>query len=118
MGVGLMAAEQKWKQLQGTDWLDASNINKFREELDLARDIHNTFSRNIENAEKFSLKSLEHLEQQCEKSWFEGTGSLHNKLIELKSRLKVFVEKIGSMFQKTVGYYNLFEVISLVMPPF
>lgn len=109
--MGLTVAEEGWKQLQSTDWLDSQCINEFRDELELAREINDNFCRLIDTPQSyFCLKTVEQLEQQCEKCLFERKGQLHNKVTDLRSRLKNFVERISSMFQKSVGYYNIFDV--------
>uniref|UniRef100_A0A915E9Z1 [histone H3]-trimethyl-L-lysine(4) demethylase n=1 Tax=Ditylenchus dipsaci TaxID=166011 RepID=A0A915E9Z1_9BILA len=112
-GIGFFAAEQCWKQLMLTDWLDSEHINEFRDELQLAKEIHINYPKLIEDPKcSFSLKVLEQLEQQCEKSLLERNGPLHQKVSDLKLRLKHFVDKIQNMFQKAIGYYNVFEIIA------
>ncbi|KAI1725045.1 lysine-specific demethylase rbr-2 [Ditylenchus destructor] len=81
--------------------------------MEQAREINENFCRLIDTPQSyFCLKTVEQLEQQCEKCLFERKSQLHNKVTDLRKRLKNFVERISSMFQKTVGYYNIFDILS------
>lgn len=105
-------AEKCWlEELHTADWLESKSINTFRTELQNALDIDRQFLETIENEGfKYSLKIVEGLIALCERSLFERNGNNHAKLIDLHAKLKKFVERITNMFQKSVSYYNIFEV--------
>lgn len=109
-GIGYKDAENYWTvELKEIDWLTAEFIDAFRNELNYARHIQTLYLNGIEKR-AYALKFVENLEIQCRKSHFEKNGLLHRKILDLKSSLKNFVDKIQNMFQKAFGYYNIFQV--------
>lgn len=58
----------------------------------------------------FTLKMLEHALITCERSLFERNGNRHQQLRLLFDQLKQFDDRVSSLFQKDVNYYNLFDV--------
>lgn len=93
------------------DWLDSKSMNLFRNELQIALDIDRQFLETIENEHfKYSLKIVKGLLALCDRSLFQRNGANHSKLKDLYSKLHKFIDKITNMFQKSVSYYNTFEV--------
>jgi len=83
-GLGLEAVEARWEKagLHSFHWLNAQDIDSLREELVLARDVRDAHSI-VKNAgpseEAVTLRTLEQLDQLCEKSLIEvrvGLGNL------------------------------------------
>ena len=58
----------------------------------------------------FTLKMLEQALITCERSLFERNGNRHQQLRLLFDQLKQFDDRVSSLFQKDVNYYNLFDV--------
>lgn len=101
-------------------------MNTFREELEASSEIHQQFlsiaaesggdtSRDLSC---FSLKVIEHLVALCDRCLFERKGERYIQLKEMCDRLRRFVERIGAMFLKSVGYYNVFEVCEFLEASF
>lgn len=108
-GIGYEEACSSWKELEATQWLDSENFTTFREEIELSHQATQTYKKLKHDG--FTLKMLEQALITCERSLFERNGNRHQQLRLLFDQLKQFDDRVSSLFQKDVNYYNLFDVI-------
>ncbi|KAL3118119.1 hypothetical protein niasHT_001893 [Heterodera trifolii] len=96
--------------LGGIDWIQSPAIDSFRAELQLAQKAYDDFDQLYKKA--FSLRTLEQLEHNFAQSLFERDGQRHAKLKGWLDGLQHFVARIRTIFQKTVSYYTLFDIVA------
>ncbi|KAL3100377.1 hypothetical protein niasHS_001680 [Heterodera schachtii] len=94
----------------GIDWIQSPAIDSFRAELQLAQNAYDDFDQLYKKA--FSLRTLEQLEHNFAQSLFERDGQRHAKLKGWLDGLQRFVARIRTIFQKTVSYYTLFDIVA------
>ncbi|VDK60177.1 unnamed protein product [Anisakis simplex] len=108
-GIGLEAVEQIWSDIQKSDWMSETNIDRLRSELIKARRIEKSFQKAKKG--ECTLKELKEVEEDCKGSIFMNESQSHHELSDTSSRLESFCERLKQMFVNTHSYYSLVEIL-------